>query len=894
MERESSLSWLPRTKFLPPKVGEDVLPRRDLIKALRAAILGHRLTLLAAPAGSGKTTTVALLHKQYPELLLVWLMLDADDNDPTGFITLLLAGIERALPDYAQEVRSLLARQGSTGPSPQHTVAALINSILDRDPTPLVLVLDDLHLIQNTAVLDILNYMLEHLPPMMHVVATTRRRPALTLARLRARGQLAEFHLPDLSFSMEETATLLNDQFRLDLSHSALQRIQIQSEGWIAGLHLLASSLSQIERTADRHAFNKQFGQRNRFIFDILAEEVLDRQPVDIRAFLLQTSILPELTPGLCAAVTGRADTEDVLEELLRRNLFLITVTQGTSATAETVYRYHALFAEFLQQRLTREAPEKVTILHRRAADASTVAARAIFHYLAAAAWPEAAAVIEEHGPELLEVGLLDRLQSWLEAIPDGVRERRPWSNYLLAMCYSDRGDFSSALPHLHLAEQQFAAGSDEVGETATLAALAYAYMGLHDFDRVARYLSGLLQRPLSPYEEVRTRINRAWLAVFQNDWDEVDAEVEQAIHIALEADDRGAFNVLAHQLREPLTLGARGVTLIEYYCRTVLERVDEEMSVVHAGSYALLGAIHLLRGELDQALNKARQAAKISRQLGGFSWLEMEVDRVELGFALIRGRYDVHEGYWQERLPSYETTGLRQWLICYLFQRARALWLQDRRHDLRRLAERASVTQVDHEPPESHLFRYAIQSLVSMIDGDPEAAEIALQTAIGLQAQSRQSRFFGDPRLLLARLFRDRRRLQDALAVLKPLLREWAETNTPGWLLQEGHYVIPLLRLAEAEGLETDFARHTLSLMSAEQATRPVTLPGGDEHLTPREVEVLQQIMTGASNGEIAANLVISEWTVKSHVSSILSKMEVASRTEAAARAHELGIPIR
>lgn len=290
----------------------------------------------------------------------------------------------------------------------------LINDILETLPDPFVLVLDDLHLVSEPAVYTALDYLLERLPPQMHLMAATRHDPPLALARLRGRGALAELRLPDLRFTLDEAAAFLNTQ-RLGLSPEDLASLHSRTEGWAVGLRLLADSLNRIPTRSGRSAFITYLAQTDRYVFDFLADEVLSRQSSAVRTFLLETSILPELTPALCQAVTGRADALAILEDLYRRNLFLVAVDDGrwttddgpqttdlirrpssmvrrlSSVVHRPIYRYHALFAEFLRRRLTQEMPERLVELHARAAQAETVPARAIAHYLAAQLWEPAA-----------------------------------------------------------------------------------------------------------------------------------------------------------------------------------------------------------------------------------------------------------------------------------------------------------------------------------------------------------------------------------------------------------------------------------------------------------------------------------------------------------------------
>jgi len=378
--------WLTQTKLIPPRLRDDYLPRPRLLALLAQVIPAHSLTLISAPAGYGKTTLLAGLPSTCPELPLAWLALGEEDNDFSHFCLGIIAALQRLAPALGSQTQALLltpnGQNGGSNPVEQarRVMGALINNILAALPEPFILVLDDLHFITETVIYAALDYLLERLPPALHLVIASRYDPPLSLARLKARGQMAELRLADLRFTGEEAAAFLNDRLQLALTPAELDSLQARTEGWAAGLRLLAGSLIRMNQPGDRAAFIDRLARTDRYLFDFLAEEVLQRQEPVLRAFLLETSILAEFTPALCWAVTRREDAAALLEKLYHRNLFLVVVDELLTP----VYRYHALFAEFLQQQLSREAPARRAELHRRAAQALTNPRQIISHYLAA------------------------------------------------------------------------------------------------------------------------------------------------------------------------------------------------------------------------------------------------------------------------------------------------------------------------------------------------------------------------------------------------------------------------------------------------------------------------------------------------------------------------------
>ena len=525
--------WLAVTKLHFPQLRSDLIPRRALLAALRTSVASHALTLLSAPAGYGKTTLLASLAAECPDLHFVWLSLDADDNDPGCFLSGLIAAIQQVNPDCASTPQMLLAQAPDPAAEARRVVGALVNSILECQPD-MCLVLDDLHLVTEPAVYDALDYLLDRLPPRAHVVIASRYDPALRLAHLRARGELAELRLNELRFTEGEAYEFLNDRLELGLGDDDLASLLSRTEGWPAGLRLLAGSLAQIPSPAERSAFVLHLAQSERHVFDFLAEEVLARQERDVRSFLLDTSVLPELTPELCQAVTGRADAGALLDGLYRRNLFLTATYSAEGAGGARCYRFHALFADFLSNTLHQEAPGRAAELHLRAAEAYRPAqpAQAIAHYLAAGAWDAAAASIERAGQEALRRGMLDLLQGWIRALPAEVREARPYLGYYLGVCELHRRDLAAAVAHLEQAQAGFELSGDRVGQGGALAYLSQAAFLQADFGRGHLLIGRALAHPVPSDTRVQLLLERARIGLWQGQ----HASAEDDLRAALDA----------------------------------------------------------------------------------------------------------------------------------------------------------------------------------------------------------------------------------------------------------------------------------------------------------------------------------------------------------------------
>ena len=283
------------------------------------------------------------------------------------------------------------------------------------------LVLDDYHLIDSKPVDQALTFLIEHLPPQMHLVITTREDPQLPLARLRARGQLTELRAADLRFTPAEAAEFLNQVMSLNLSAEDIAALENRTEGWIAGLQLAALSMQGRE---DVHGFIRAFAGDDRYIVDYLVEEVLQRQPEPVRSFLLQTSILDRLNGPLCDAVTGQAESNAQLEALQRGNFFVVPLDDKRHW-----YRYHHLFAEVLRLHLMAEQPDQIPTLHRRASEwyeQNGSAADAIRHALAAEDFERAADLVELAVPAMRQSRQEATMLGWLKALPDELLRVRP------------------------------------------------------------------------------------------------------------------------------------------------------------------------------------------------------------------------------------------------------------------------------------------------------------------------------------------------------------------------------------------------------------------------------------------------------------------------------------
>ena len=442
------------TKLHVPRQQPGLVARPRLVQALDEG-LARRLILVCAPAGFGKTALLAGWARR-DDRPVAWLSLDAGDNDPARFWRHAVAALDRARPGTGERVGTLL---GSPAPASfEGLVTALINELAAQPgQDELLLVLDDYHLIDAQQVHEPLLFLLEHLPPGVHLVLASRSDPPLPLARLRAAGQLAELRGSDLRFTAEEAAALLRESVGDVLPAAAVAALAARTEGWAAGLQLAGLSL---RGRADVAGFVAAFSGTYRYVLDYLTDEVLEGQTGQVREFLLETSVLDRLSGGLCDAVTGRSGGQVMLERVERANLFLVPLDE-----VRGWWRYHHLFADLLRARLQQQQPGRVAGLHQNAAawyEEHGLADDAVRHALAAGDATWAARLIERHFDEIFWPGERATVERWLSALPAGLVGSRPRLCLVRSILALAGGDIEGAGPLLDAAERGVTDAAEE------------------------------------------------------------------------------------------------------------------------------------------------------------------------------------------------------------------------------------------------------------------------------------------------------------------------------------------------------------------------------------------------------------------------------------------------
>jgi LuxR family transcriptional regulator, maltose regulon positive regulatory protein len=905
------------TKLYAPRPRPGFLARPRLTERLTQGTAGA-LTLVCAPAGFGKTSLLGdwARHSRQP---VAWLSLDQGDSDPARFWRYVAAALDEQRPGVGQRVDALL--QG--GQPPPEAVATVIVNQLVTEPEVVVLVLDDYHLVEAPPVHQSLELLLERLPSQLRLVLASRADPPLPLARLRARGQLAELREADLRFTLEEAAALLRTAVGPELPEAAVAALGDRTEGWVAGLQLAALSLQGQD---DIGAFVEGFSGSHRYVLDYLAEEVLDRQPEPLRAFLLETSILERLSGPLSAAVTGRADSQELLERAERANLFLHPLDEMRGW-----WRYHRLFADLLRARLQQERPERVAELHRAAAawhEAHELADEAIGHALAAGDATWAARLIERQIDARILRWEGQTLQRWFAALPAELVGSRPRLLLAQARLALISGQLEAIEGPLEAAERALADCRDEpeepyepsVGRAASMlanlpAAIALERAGLAHLRGDAEQMATSARRALAELNEgewMLESLTRWYLAVAE--WVAgrlVEAEAALASSIA-------GWRAASHRAPAAAALGYHGLGLVQRdrgRLEAALATYREALAVAagpdgpapQVAGVAQVGMAGVLyeRDELDAALQYATEGIALCRQFvytpplahglvtlarirqaqgdraGALDALS-QAERIQLSpvvvgllnpvpaqrarLALAQGDLDAAARWVRARgLAATDEPGYpreRGYLML-----VRVLLAQQAPGQALGLLERLHAQAAAQGRTGSVIQVRALQALARQASGDEQGALDALAEALTLAAPEGYLRVFVDEGPPMAALLRElvgRRQEHPAAADAPP----------------RDH----LARLMEA----------------FEQAGLPVRLPvrpggvavaGLVEPLTERELEVLRLLATGAPNRAIAKQLVVTVDTVKRHLSHLFSKLEVANRTQAVTRARELGL---
>jgi LuxR family maltose regulon positive regulatory protein len=874
------------TKLFVPPPRPNAVSRTRLLAWLNEG-LHRKLTLISAPAGFGKTSLASAWIAGCGRPA-AWLSLDDGDNDPARFLAHLIAALQTIAPTIGARVVGPL--QSPQPPAIEVLLPALLNELATL-PQPALLVLDDYHLLDARPIDQALSALVEHLPPQLHLVITTREDPPLPLARLRARDQLSELRVADLRFTPDETATFLNQVMGLGLSAEDVRALEARTEGWVAGLQLAALSLRERE---DVPAFIGAFTGDNRFIVDYLVEEVLRRQPEPLQRFLLQTSLLDRMCGPLCDAVLRDPATPGAatLAHLEHANLFLVPLDNERQW-----YRYHHLFADVLRQRLQQRgaagpgaALEPVTELHRRASvwyEAHGLEIEAFLHAAAANDLERAERLVEGSGVPLHFRGAATPVRNWLEALPKTALDARPslWVTYASTLLFG--GQPTAVEQRLQAAEAALrgAAPDEQTRDLAGRIASMRATLAImqHDAAAIIAQSRRALEYLHPENLPVRTATTYTLGYAYQLQGDRAAASKAYADVIAAAASSGASIYTIA----ATLSLGQvqEADTLLSLATRTYQRAVHlagDPPDPIACEAYLGLARIAYQWNDLQAAQQYAHHCLQLTQQ--------MERLDTSASHALVLARLRLAQGDVDGAAAVLDGAEVFVRQHGFVFRMpeiaaAQVLVLLRQGH----LATAAQLAQT-HDLPLS-------QARVHLAQGDPKTALVLLEP---LRHQA-EVQGWPDERLKLLVLQALARAADGETGKALHLLGEALGLAKPGGFIRifvdEGVPMARLLEEALAGGVEPAYARRLLAALPAAEPAQTAPSPASGpeptlvERLSEREREVLQLIAEGLTNEEVATRLYLSLHTVKVHARNIYAKLDVTSRTQAVAKGRALGI---
>jgi len=859
---------------------------------------------------------------------VAWLSLDESDNDLTRFLTYLIGALQTIEVDIGKGALSALHAPQPQPPPAETILTALINETAALS-CRIVLVLDDYHLIEAQPIHDALAFLLRRLPPQMHLVIATREDPPLSLARLRARGQLTELRATDLKFAPTEAAEFLNQVMGLDLSEEDISALERRTEGWIAGLQLAAISM---QGRKDASGFIQSFAGSHHYVLDYLVEEVLDQQSESIQDFLLQTAILDRLTGPLCDAVrfgmakshgssegtalTGQGNGQEILEMLEHANLFIVSLDED-----RRWYRYHHLFADLLRQRQHQTQPEQVSTLHIRASEwyvQNGFFEEAIEHALQAEDFEHAACLVESVAEATWGHSNHAKLRRWLEELPVELVFTRPYLCVFHAGYLFASGEQDAAERNLQAAEQAIAL----TGDVPTEAPLAEQDQLSHT-DRTK--LLG------------RIAATRAFMASYRSDAPGVIPHARQALQYLPQEDLawRGAAAVAlgdayiyqgqyveAHRtyLDGLEAIGATGNTYLymstslkmalglrsQGRLRRAIEICQQRLQLAQENGMsetemvgwllAVWGEVLAELGDLDGAVRQAKKGVALTEQgsdVAMLTWSYMCLTRVLFSRGDLAAAHEIITATTRiaqsSVVPRWVTNLMGAWRVRIWLAQDKVdetlEWMQKRGLNLD--AQNTYVDALDNVAvARVFVAQERYEDALRLLERLLEPAEAGTHTTRTIQILILQALIFqikGDIDQAIVRLER-------ALTLAKPggFLQIFADEGPP---------MARLLYEALSRGIAPDYVRRLLAafpVTEPEQTDVSKTLASNSELIEPlsdRELEVLQLFAEGLTNPEIASRLFLALNTVKAHASNIYGKLGVHSRTQAVAKARALRV---
>ncbi len=876
---------------------------RPRVSGLMLKALQHKLALISAPAGYGKTTLV-IEGLRGCKKKAAWVSLDAGDNVPANFWTYLITALQNVIPDICQPALNVL--RSSQTPPIRWLQNTLINALCNYNDD-LVLVLDDYHTIESAEIHESVNYLVENLPPQVHLVITSRSDPSLPLARWRVKGEVAEVRAADLSFTAGEAAAFIKNLTGITLEEKDLTALEKRTEGWIAGLKMAALSL---QKQKDVSGYIRDLSGSNRYIMDYLIEEVLDQQPPEIRQFLLDTSILTRLCGPLCDAVTGRTGSQAILARLETANLFVSPLDNE-----RCWYRFHHLFAGILHNQLAKSGPDPVDLLHQRASlwyQQQGYTEEAIDHALLGRDVERAANLLESIAPALLGRGQSLKVLGYRTQIPDSFIRSHLWLgvSFAWAALLSHQWELLSGF--LSAAGAALAGDPDKLSPASRtglphirghlLSIQGYIAQAQGDIARSIE-LSEAANRELPESDYATRSANLINLAINYL----LIGDVIKAIPYFQDAQKRGlesgnyAVALSAQTYLASIEIQRSRLDQAAVICRETIElgaRLGEGTPLPYTAiAYILLGQLLYEQNDPESAAGALAEGTKLAQENLNWTFLlkgcliTAKLLQAQ-GNSAEAGRYlRVAEETAPKAPQARESRQVPAWKALLAIYRGDTVAAQD-------WALQSEASLPFTEPADYlHEFERLVLARVKIIQG--QCADLPGHLDDMVQWAETQGRRAAIIEMLILKALALERLGQSAAAddAFDQALSLAGPAGYVRTFIDEGAPAANLLHRAAAAGKHLLYASRLLKSINplpsgqSPPSNTQVTNRGRVETLSEREIEILKLIASGKSNQEIAGELYLAMGTVKKHIYNIFSKLGVDSRTRAIARGREIGI---
>jgi LuxR family transcriptional regulator, maltose regulon positive regulatory protein len=882
------------TKLHIPPAGNNIVHRSELFQKLNTG-LNRKLILVSAPAGYGKTTLLSDWINQ-GKIPAAWLSLDNGDNDPAVFLSYVISGIQSIHPDFGQSALRLLNSPNS--PSVESIASLLINDLLGIEMN-FLLVLDDFHLIRSAEVLKVITCFLEHIPGSIHIVILTRSDPALSLSRLRSQHQLVELRSSDLGFSANDISVLFNKKLKLGLSIDDAFTLETKTEGWIAGLQLAALSM---QGRTDISEFVSNLKGDNRYIMDYLMEEVLKVQTDEIKVFLLQTSILEQMSAPLCNAVLSRNDSQQIIETLEQNNLFVIPLD-----TERTWYRYHHLFADLLKQRLLLQSDSQLERLHNKACDwydENSLPELAIDHALESGNIEQAIRILNRIVERMWETGQHSAILRYGSLMPDEVIR----GNHEFELYYSwiliTAGQVAESEKYLDYAQK--AVDTVIMGEGSTMKAIADNRFFFGKLATTLAYMKLFSAPPetIIKYSEIAidnlsgtNPLWTGWAWYFIGNAELARGDVNkglEAFYMALEYSKKTDNIYLIATITSAIV--SRRCALGQYknafaLCADTLSLMNRrgfsgvaKVEWTFTGLFSMMSVIQCIWTNYDEALENAKTAYKSGANAKDIRYKIMALLAYSYALHAVEDRegafdklYELEDVLKKYKIAPFLASTYIGWKIYLLIEK----------HEIDKAADFAKEVGVGQNLKITFetLYSYIHFARLLLLRNDDNRAEELLSELYAIAEKSNGIERQIDLKLVYTLMYLKRDEHEKAVSEYIDALELAADEN----LLIHFLFDLDKMGVLQNDVYRRYAAGKTRITDSFMQKFRQAvdskirqSKGSRDLGLSAREIETLKFMAEDLSNQEIADRLFVSVNTVKTHLKNIYMKLGVDSRAKA------------